>query len=601
MDEYASPVLVEPASSGNLTDIIVDNAAEVPATAILSRRVSGQWHNVTTRQFLDEVSGVARGLMAQGVGPGDRVALMSRTRYEWTLLDFAIWMAGAVTVPIYETSSAEQVRWILDDSGAVAVIVESAEHESMTEEIRRDLPAVTSSWTIEKGAVDQLTTAGSSISETALEERRRLATPDDLATIIYTSGTTGRPKGCALTHSNLLFECANVTSAKDPDANLSAVFQDQDASTLLFLPLAHVFARVIQVAVIMARGRMGHTADIKNLTGDLASFQPTFLLAVPRVFEKIYNNAAQKAEKAGKSKIFNRAADTAIAYSRSLDAGGASLGLRLKHGLYDKLVYAKMRAALGGKIRWAISGGAPLGDRLGHFFRGIGFTVLEGYGLTETTAASTVNTPALIKIGTVGRPLPGMGLRIAEDGEILIRGAHVFRGYYNNDEATAEALTDGEFHSGDIGELDADGFLRITGRKKELIVTAGGKNVAPAGLEDRLRAHRLVSQCVVVGDAQPFIACLVTLDEEALAHWRTHQSKGPLTLAAAAEDADVIAEIQHAVDDANKSVSKAEAIKKFKILSVDFTVENGALTPSIKLKRNVVMKDYAAEIDALYS
>jgi long-chain acyl-CoA synthetase len=404
-----------------------------------------------------------------------------------------------------------------------------------------------------------------------------------------------------ITHGNLLFESANVVSDGDPGANLSSVFKDENASTLLFLPLAHVFARVIQVAVIMARGRMGHTGDIKDLTTDLAAFQPTFLLAVPRVFEKIYNSAAQKAEKEGKSKIFDKAVETAIAYSESQDQGGAGLGLRLKHGVFDKLVYSKLRDRLGGKIRWAISGGAPLGTRLGHFYRGIGFTVLEGYGLTETTAASTVNTPGHTKIGTVGRPLPGMTVRVAQDGEVLIKGAHVFRGYYNNDEATAETLIDGWFHTGDIGELDSEGFLRITSRKKELIVTSGGKNVAPAVLEDRLRAHRLVSQCLVVGDGQPYIGCLVTLDEEALGHWTTQQGKPAMTLAEAAKDPETIAEVQRAVDDANKAVSKAEAIKRFKILPIDFTVENGALTPSIKLKRNVVMKDYAADIDALYS
>ncbi len=601
MDEYTSPVLVEPPTSGNLTDIIVGNAQQVPHKALLSRRVGSQWQDVTSLEFLGEVSRVAKGLMASGVEAGDRVGLMSRTRYEWTLVDFAIWMAGGVTVPIYETSSAEQVQWILNDSGAVAIVVETPDHEALLGEIRGDLTTLRSTWVIDTGGVDALAAAGAAVDDDALEARRTVAKPDDLATIIYTSGTTGRPKGCELTHANLFHETANVTSDKDPGATLANVFKDENASTLLFLPLAHVFARAIEIAVIMARGRMGHSPDITTLTDDLAAFQPTFLLAVPRVFEKIYNNAAQKAEQEGKSKIFNRAVDVAIAYSEAQDHGKARLGLRAQHAIFDKLVYSKLRARLGGQIRWAISGGAPLGHRLGHFFRGIGFTVLEGYGLTETSAASTVNTPALIKIGTVGRPLPGVTVRIAQDGEILVKGPHVFRGYYNNGAATAEALIDGWFHTGDIGELDADGFLRITGRKKELIVTAAGKNVAPAVLEDRLRAHRLVSQCLVVGDAQPYIACLVTLDEDALEHWATHHNKGSLAVAEAADDPDVIAEIQRAVDDANKAVSKAEAIKRFKILPVDFTVENGALTPSIKLKRNVVIKDYAADIDALYS
>jgi long-chain acyl-CoA synthetase len=362
-----------------------------------------------------------------------------------------------------------------------------------------------------------------------------------------------------------------------------------------------VFARVIQVGVIMARGKLGHTSDVKSLLADLANFQPTFILSVPRVFEKVYNSAEQKAEADGKGKVFRSAADTAVAYSEALDQGGAGFGLRAKHAAFDKLVYSKLRAALGGKVRWAVSGGAPLGQRLGHFYRGIGVTVLEGYGLTETTAASTVNTPGHIKIGTVGRPLPGVAVRIGEDGEVLIKGAQVFTGYYNNPEATAEAITDGWFHSGDLGELDADGFLRITGRKKEIIVTAAGKNVAPAVLEDRLRSHRLVSQCMVVGDAQPYIACLVTLDEEALPAWLQQQGKEDMSISDAAEDEDVKAAIQQAVDDANKAVSKAESIKRFAILGVDFTEDNGTLTPSLKLKRNVVLKEFAGDVDALYS
>jgi long-chain acyl-CoA synthetase len=526
---------------------------------------------------------------------------MAKTRYEWTLVDFAIWTAGAVTVPIYETSSAEQVQWILGDSGAVACVVETPEHAGVLAEVRASLPTLKNTWTIDSGAVDELSAAGTGISDGDLEARRTIAQPGDLATIIYTSGTTGRPKGCELTHGNFLFEAANVISVKDADATLAQVFTDESAATLLFLPLAHVFARMIEVGVVMARATLGHTADVKRLLDDLATFQPTFILSVPRVFEKVYNSSEQKAEAAGKGKIFHTAAATAIAYSEALDHGGPGLGLRAKHALFDKLVYSKLRAALGGRVRWAVSGGAPLGTRLGHFYRGIGLTVLEGYGLTETTAASTVNTPGLIKIGTVGRPLPGVSIRIAEDGEVLIKGGQVFVGYYNNPQATAEALVDGWFRSGDLGELDNDGCLRITGRKKEIIVTAGGKNVAPAVLEDRLRAHRLVSHCMVVGDAQPYIACLITLDVEALPAWAEQHGKGSLSLGDAAEDPDVIAEIQSAVDEANKAVSRAEAIKKFKILPVDWTEDSGALTPSMKLKRAVVLKEHAAEVDALYS
>jgi long-chain acyl-CoA synthetase len=602
VDEYTSPTLAPPATSGNLTDILVLNAAQAPHKVAFRRRSGDRWLDVTASEFLTEVRGVAKGLMAAGVRAGDRVGLMAKTRYEWTLVDFAIWTAGAVTVPIYETSSAEQVQWILSDSGAVACIVESPDTAAVLDEVRSSLPSVANVWTIDAGAVDGLTASGAGVPDEDLETRRTVAAPDDLATIIYTSGTTGRPKGCELTHGNFLFEAANVISAKDADATLAKVFTDDAASTLLFLPLAHVFARMIQVGVVMAGATLGHTADVKRLLEDLATFRPTFILSVPRVFEKVYNSSEQKAEAAGKGKIFHTAAATAIAYSEALDHGGPGLGLRAKHALFDRLVYSKLRAALGGQVRWAVSGGAPLGTRLGHFYRGIGLTVLEGYGLTETTAASTVNTPGMIKMGTVGRPLPGVSIRIAEDGEVLIKGGQVFLGYYNNPTATAEALEDGWFRSGDLGELDEDGCLRITGRKKEIIVTAGGKNVAPAVLEDRLRSHRLISQCMVVGDAQPYIAALVTLDEEALPAWAEQRGKGSsLTVQQAADDPDLVAEIQEAVDEANKAVSRAEAIKKFKILPVDWTEDSGALTPSMKLKRGVVLKEFATEVDALYS
>ncbi len=601
MDEYTSPLLEAPATTGNLSDIVALNATAAPDKVTFRRRSGDRWLDVTCRDFQVEVTAVAKGLIAAGVSPGDRVALMAKTRYEWTLIDFAIWTAGGVTVPIYETSSAEQIQWILSDSGAVGCVVESPDLAATVEEVRASVSTVTTVWTIDAGAVDELTAAGAGVSDRDLETRRTTSTPADLATIIYTSGTTGRPKGCELTHGNFLFEAANIISIKDRDATLANLFSDEDASTLLFLPLAHVFARMIQVAVVMARGTLGHTSDVKNLLEDLVSFQPSFILSVPRVFEKIYNSAEQKADAAGKGKIFQSAAATAIAHSEARDSGGASIGLKAKHALFDKLVYGKLRAALGGRVAYAVSGGAPMGSRLGHFFRGIGLTVLEGYGLTETAAASTVNAPGLVKIGTVGRPLPGVSVRIADDGEILIKGGQVFRGYYNNPQATAEAIVEGWFRSGDIGELDDDGFLRITGRKKEIIVTAAGKNVAPAVLEDRLRSHRLVSQCMVVGDAQPFIACLITLDEEALPAWAAQHGKGNLTLAEAAEDPDVLDDIQTALDAANTAVSKAEAIKKFKILPVDWTEDSGALTPSLKLKRGVVLKEFSADIDALYS
>jgi long-chain acyl-CoA synthetase len=599
VDEYTTPALVEPGESGNLTDSLVASAREAPGMVLFSRRGrTGAWEDVSSSGFLAEVEALAKGLVASGIQAGDRVGLMSRTRYEWTLADYAIWFAGAVTVPIYETSSAEQVRWILEDSDAAACIVETTAHEAIVAEVRDALPSLTAVWSIEPDGtipLETLTEVGSHVTDEEVEARRAAVKPADLSTIIYTSGTTGRPKGCELTHGNFTDLTANAMEI------LRAVVGTTEASTLLFLPLAHVFARFVQVLCVESRTRMGHTADVKNLLEDLAEFQPTFILAVPRVFEKVYNSSVQRAEADGKGKIFHSAAETAIAYSEAQDQGGPGFGLRAKHAMFDKLVYGKLRHALGGKFSCAVSGGAPLGPRLGHFFRGIGVTILEGYGLTETTAPTSVNAPDKIKIGTVGRPLPGVSVRIGPDGEILVKGVNTMRGYYNNADATAEAITDGWFHTGDLGELDADGFLRITGRKKEVIVTAGGKNVAPAVLEDRLRAHRLISQCMVVGDAQPYIACLVTLDAESLPAWLKQQGKPEMSLEDAADDDDVRAEIQRAIDDANSAVSRAEAIKRFKILTVDFTEENGALTPSLKLKRNVVMKEYAGDVDALYS
>ena len=448
----------------------------------------------------------------------------------------------------------------------------------------------------EDGALEELAREGERISDADLEARRATLTPESLATIIYTSGTTGRPKGCMLTHGNLMFEIDQVVWG------LPDVFLAPNSSTLLFLPIAHVFGRLIQLGCIRGGVRLGHSADIKQLLPGLASFQPTFLLAVPRVFEKVYNSAQQKAQAAGKGHIFDTAANVAIEYSESLDHGGPSLMLKVKHALFDKLVYVKLRHAMGGKMTWAVSGGAPLGARLGHFFRGIGVTILEGYGLTETSAASTVNRPKALRIGTVGQPMPGARAKIAPDGEILLGGGQIFVGYWNNPTATAEVLEpDGWFHSGDIGEIDDDGFVRITGRKKELIVTAAGKNVAPAVLEDRLRAHWLVSQCMVVGDAKPFIAALVTIDPESFPAWAAQQNKGDVTVADMVNDPELNATIQAAVDEANKAVSHAEAIKKFAILPVDWTEEGGQMTPSLKLKRSVVMQEFADEVEQLYS
>ncbi len=593
MQEYSTPQAIELPETAALTDTVRERAASSPDAVVFTRKVDGGWSPVTAKEFDHEVRALAAGLIATGVGPGDRVGLMSKTRYEWTLCDYAIWSAGAVTVPIYETSSAEQVQWNLGDSGAVAIILESAAHQASFEEVRGELPGVTGVWQIDAGGLHDLAAAGQETPETELDARRATVTTSSLATIIYTSGTTGRPKGCELTHGNLL------GTGRSAGKVLPEVF-NAEGSTLLFLPLAHVFARLIQTACVETGARMGHTADIKALLPDFASFQPTFILSVPRVFEKVYNSAKQKAHADGKGKIFDKAEAVAIAYSEAQDKGGASLPLKLQHGVFDKLVYSKLRAALGGKVAWAVSGGAPLGARLGHFYRGIGLTILEGWGLTETTAAGSVNTPADLRIGTVGRPSPGVTIRIADDGEILMSGESVFQGYWHNPTATGETVVDGWLQTGDLGELDSDGYLKITGRKKEIIVTAGGKNVAPAVLEDRLRAHPLVSQCMVVGDQKPFIACLVTLDPEAVPAWASSHGKSA-DVASLADDAELRAELQRAVDGANKAVSKAEAIRQFAILPEDWTEEGGQLTPSLKLKRSVVMKQYAGDVEKLYA
>lgn len=596
LTEFSVPAVAPSPTSGNLADHVVENAAVAPNQEVIALQRGDAWVGMSAAQFLEEVQAVAKGLIANGVEMGQRVAIMSRTRYEWTLCDYAIWYAGGIVVPIYETSSAEQVQWILSDSNSVACFFETRAHKATFDEISVDTPEVTRAWVFDDGVIDMLKQAGRDVSDEELESRRAQVHPDTLATIIYTSGTTGRPKGCMLTHKNFMVEVEAVVQG------LPEVFLTPNSSTLLFLPVAHVFGRAIQCGCIRARVRLGHAPDITQLLPLLASYQPTFLLAVPRVFEKVYNSAQQKATAAGKGHIFDVAAATAIEYSESLDEGGPGLKLKLKHAVFDKLVYKKLRAALGGRVEWAVSGGAPLGARLGHFFRGVGVTILEGYGLTETSAASTVNRPDAIGIGTVGQPIPGASVRVAPDGELLLKGDQIFAGYWNNPTATAEVLDpDGWFYSGDLGEIDDRGFIKITGRKKEIIVTAGGKNVAPAVLEDRLRSHFLISQCIVVGDAKPYIGALVTIDPEAFPGWLALSGKpADSTIADMVDDADLVAVVQSAVDEANKAVSQAEAIKKFAILPVDWTIDGGQLTPKMSIKRDVVMKDFAEQVDALY-
>ncbi|WP_410538875.1 AMP-dependent synthetase/ligase [Streptomyces sp. KL2] len=597
MREFSLPALYEVPADGNLTDLIHRNAAQHPDLPVIARKdAGGGWEDLTAREFLAEVRAAARGLIAAGVRPGDRIGLMSRTRYEWTLLDFAVWSAGAVTVPIYETSSPEQIQWILSDSGAVGCVVETGAHAAAVESVRDRLPRLANLWTVDDGAVRKLADSGSQVTDAVLDEHSGAADADAPATIVYTSGTTGRPKGCVLSHRAFFADCGNVVERLKP------LFVPGEGSVLLFLPVAHVFGRMVQIAAVMAPIRLGLSPDIKQLTDDLAGFRPTLILGVPRVFEKVYNSARAKAQGEGKGRIFDRAADTAIAYSRALDtASGPSLGLRLRHRLFDKLVYGKLRAVLGGRATHAISGGAALGERLGHFYRGIGFTVLEGYGLTESCAPTAFNPYDRPKVGTVGQPLPGSTVRIGDDGEVLLRGEHLFSGYWNNEAATAEAMADGWFHTGDIGTLDEDGYLTITGRKKEILVTAGGKNVAPAVIEDRIRAHALVAECMVVGDGRPFVAALITLDEEFLPRWAEEHGKSGLSRERLLEDPELLAAVQRAVDDGNAAVSRAESVRKFRLLATQFTEDSGHLTPSMKLKRGVVAKDFAQEIEALYA
>ena len=596
MQSYDVPPLTVSDASENITDLLVNRVKQTPDLNLFAIETKpGVWVDLTAKEFESRVIKVAKGLVAAGVQPGQAVAIMSRTRFEWALIDFAIWYAGAVSVPIYESSAPSQIEWILSDADCVALFVENKEHESRFNEIKQGAPLCRQIWQIEGGAVDALIKLGKDIDDATIETRRKSSGLFDLATIIYTSGTTGKPKGCELLHRGF------VELSKNATLEISEVVNPKH-STLLFLPLAHVFARFISVLCVHGGVKVGHQPDTKNVAPAMQSFKPNFLLAVPRVFEKVYNSAEQKAEAGGKGKIFRKAAYTAIAYSKALDtAKGPSLGLKIQHAVFDKLVYKKLRAAMGGRVGYAISGGGPLGARLGHFYRAIGLTVLEGYGLTETTAPVSIGRPDRLKIGKVGLMLPGTGIKIAEDGEILLRGNNILRGYWRNPEATKAAF-DGEwFKSGDIGEIDEDGFISITGRKKELIVTAGGKNVAPAALEDPLRANPLVGLAIVVGVLRPFVSAIVSLDPEMVPIWLANNGLDKnMSLAQAAKEPKVLAEIQIAVDRVNKNFSKAESIRKFTVIGQELSEESGHLTPSLKIKREVVMRDFAPAIDEIY-
>ena len=597
MREIHVPAVVPADPQANATDLLLDRLRLTPDLALFALPDgSGGWKDKSVREFYNEVVALAKGFIHAGVAPGDRIGFMCKTRYEWTLVDFAAWFAGAILVPVYETSAPAQIQYTLDNSGATWLIVETAEHFTRFDEVRSELPAIKEVWKVDLGDLTKLAKSGTSVSDEDVEKRRSAAVGSDIATLIYTSGSTGMPKGCVLTHSNFVELVRNAQVAMSDVVHTGA-------STLLFITTAHIFARYISVLAVSGGVKIGHQADTKQLLPSLGSFKPTFLLAVPRVFEKVYNSAEQKAESGGKGAIFRKAAETAVAYSKALDTGHVPLGLKLQFALFDRLVLSKLKAAMGGRVEYAVSGSAPLSTRLGHFYRSMGIRILEGYGLTETTAPATINLTDKFKIGTVGPALPGVGIRIDENGEVQVKGINVFDGYWKNKEATKETFTkDGWFRTGDLGVIDEDGYLSIIGRKKEIIVTAGGKNVAPAQLEDPIRANPIISQVVVAGDQKPFVSALITLDGEMLPTWLANNGvEGELSLSDAARHPVVLAEVQRAVDTANERVSRAESIRKFHILPVELTEATGHLTPKMSIKRQVILSDFQAEIEALYA
>lgn len=597
MVQFEVPAIVPADPQANITDLLVERVKATPDRALFAVPDGEGWRDISAADFQKQVIALAKGFVAGGIEPGDKVGFIARTTYDWTLVDFALFYAGAVMVPIYETSSTGQIAWNLTDSGAIALITESPEHTARFAEARDELPLIRSAWEMHSGDLDRLVAEGAGVSDDEIERRRNIANGADIATLIYTSGSTGRPKGCVLTHSNFVELVRNATLSNQE------VFATPGASTLLFITTAHVFARFISILDIHAGVKTGHQPDTKQLLPALGSFKPTFLLAVPRVFEKVYNSAEQKAEAGGKGKIFRAAAHTAVEHSRLQQEGKkVPLGTKIKFALFDRLVYSKLRTAMGGNVAYAVSGSAPLGPRLGHFFHSLGVTILEGYGLTETTAPATVNQARKSKIGTVGPVIPGVSVRLGDDGEIQVRGVNVFKEYWRNPEATAEAFDGDWFKTGDLGSFDDEGFLTITGRKKEIIVTAGGKNVAPAALEDPIRANPIVGQVVVVGDQKPFIAALVTLDPEMLPAWLANNNlPADMSLTDAAKNDAVRAEIQKAIDRANTSVSRAESIRKFTILPTEWTEASGHLTPKMSIKRNVILSDFAGDVEEIYA
>ncbi|CAL9541599.1 Long-chain-fatty-acid--CoA ligase FadD15 [Streptomyces sp. enrichment culture] len=605
--EASVPPFARPVRHGSLADLPFDNAGAAPDAVVLGRKTAdGGWRDVTAAEFAAEVTAVAKGLIAEGLMPGDRIAVMARTVYEWTVLDFAAWAAGLVTVPVYPTASVFQARWILHDSGAVALITETAAQAAALGPELPHLPDLRHVWTVEKDHVERLAEAGAHIPDQEVDVRRGVLGPETLATLVYTSGTTGRPKGCALTHGNFFAEVDNAVELLYP------VFRAQtgeEASVLLFLPMSHVFGRMVAVACVRARVRLGHAPSLKaeDLLPDLASFRPTCLLTIPYMLEKVFNAARAKAEAGGRLSAFDRAAAVARRYGEAVEARqtgtgpGPSRSLRTARAFYDPLVYRRIRNAMGGRVRYAVCGGSPLGRRLAAFYAGAGIEVFEGYGLTETTGATTVTPPLKPRLGTVGWPLPGTRIRIAADGEILVAGEHVLRGYWDSQAGgVVPAAPDGWLPTGDLGELDDEGYLTITGRKKELIITAGGKSVAPAPLENWLRSHPLISQVMVVGENRPYVSALITLDPDGLTHWRRMNGRHPVPPELLTDDEELHAVLQRAIDEANKTLSRPESIRRFAVLPVDFTEEAGHLTPSMKLRREAIMRDFAAEVEGLY-
>jgi len=604
--ESSVPALAEPQLTGGLADSVFASAVADPGHPVLARRAGdGGWHSVGAAEFRDEVLATAKGLLHQGIRFGDRVALMSRTRYEWTVLDYALWAIGAQSVPLYPSASAEQARWILADSQAVACVVEHEDHAMTIGSVCDALPRLRRIWQLDAGAMKELAHAGRGVATELVDRHRYSVAPQSVATVVYTSGTTGRPKGCPLTHANFAAETDNLI-ARYPE--VFSYRGSEQPSTLLFLPLAHVFGRMVQVATLRAGALLAHEPSLapEDLAQALASFQPTYLPAVPYIFEKLMRRARRTAEEAGRSGPFERAVELAVRYAAAVErqsfgtGPGPSASLRIQHQLYERLVYGRIRAALGGRARYAISGGSAMNRELGLFLAGAGITVYEGYGLTETTAAATANPPDRPRFGSVGLPVPGTTVRIADDGEVWVHGPQVFQGYLGETDNSGLTLTQGWLATGDLGHLDADGYLSITGRKKEIIVTSSGKSVAPAVLEDRVRVHPLVSQCVVVGDNRPYVAALLTLDRDSLGHWQRQRGKPQLPPAEARRDPELHAELQRAVAAANTAVSRAESIRSFRVLAGDFTEQDGLLTPSLKLRRRAVAKAYADDIAALY-